>query len=141
MLAADDNNGLLVVDAALPSYGGLAFEATNEGSSARDHLANEITFLSWTRVGIGIFTIGLSAVTFNSTRLGAMLGVSFIITAVAMILVGLMRYTDIADALQRGDTLFSNGNVLAIGVLLVLIVMMSVMMVLNSFLEHGQLQT
>jgi uncharacterized membrane protein YidH (DUF202 family) len=33
---------------------------TNTGSVARDHLANERTFLSWTRTGLGFVALGVA---------------------------------------------------------------------------------
>ena len=38
----------------------------NTGSVARDHLANERTFLAWTRTGLGFIALGIALERFNT---------------------------------------------------------------------------
>ncbi|KAI8611606.1 hypothetical protein BC830DRAFT_1053140, partial [Chytriomyces sp. MP71] len=40
----------------------------NTGSTARDHLANERTFLAWSRTGLGFVGLGVALETFSSQR-------------------------------------------------------------------------
>lgn len=40
-------------------------EVQNEGSTARDHLANERTYLAWVRTGITMMGVGLALIKFE----------------------------------------------------------------------------
>lgn len=135
MSSQGDTVGLIHED-SIPNYGGLSVAATNEGSAARDHLANEITFLSWVRSGVTVLIIGLAAVTLNSTSVGAVIGVVFIALGLVLFIIGLSRYTDLTVALQSGNFPFSRPYSAAVGALLAVIIVMCTMVILNTRSEQ-----
>ena len=73
----------------------------NTGSTARDHLANERTFLAWLRTGLSLIGISLgllkwSAVSDASGYLVFLLGVSVLITST-------QRYFRVMRLLEQGE--------------------------------------
>ena len=84
---------------------------------ARDHLANERTFLAWVRTGAAIvvfgFAIGrfsiamrqLAAFSGHALRTGGLsvwMGAISIFAGVALVVAGLIRYRTTRDQLERG---------------------------------------
>lgn len=84
---------------------------------ARDHLANERTFLAWVRTGAAIvifgFAIGrfsiamrqLTALSGHSLRTGGLsvwMGATSIFAGVALVVAGLIRYRKTRDQLDQG---------------------------------------
>ncbi len=84
---------------------------------ARDHLANERTFLAWVRTGaaivvfgfaIGRFSIAMRQLTaFNghvirTAGLSVWMGAGSIVAGVALVVAGLMRYHKTRDQLDQG---------------------------------------
>lgn len=107
--------------------------AANEGSRARDHLANERTFLAWIRTGLALVVLGLAVGRFltgeNATRFGVAL--ILVIGGIVVLCYGTFRYYQVMREINRGmfgsDILgplltFIIMLVAAIGALLVLIV-------------------
>jgi len=92
--------------------------ATGENSNrARDHLANERTFLAWLRTGLAIvvfgFAIGRFAIairqflqiqghTFRTAGLTVWIGAIAILGGVLLTLAGLLRYRRTRDQLESG---------------------------------------
>ena len=92
--------------------------ATGESSNrARDHLANERTFLAWVRTGVAIvvfgFAIGRFAIairqfmqiqghTFRTAGLTVWFGAIAILGGVLLTLAGLLRYRRTRDQLESG---------------------------------------
>jgi inner membrane protein YidH len=92
--------------------------ATGESANrARDHLANERTFLAWVRTGVAIvvfgFAIGRFAVairqfmrmqgrTFQTAGLTVWFGAIAILGGVSLTLAGLLRYRRTRDQLEAG---------------------------------------
>lgn len=77
----------------------------NIGSTARDHLANERTYLAWLRTGFGTAAVGLAV----AKLLGEpgdwkplFAGVLFLGLGIAMLLYGTIRYFKIIRALDEG---------------------------------------
>jgi putative membrane protein len=78
--------------------------------SARDHLANERTFLAWLRTGIAIvilgFAIGRLSLAFplgTGTAFSVWLGTAVIIAGVAVCIAGERRYRQTRLQLEAGD--------------------------------------
>jgi len=84
---------------------------------ARDHLANERTFLAWVRTGIAVvvfgFAIGRFAIAMRqltqieghplrTTGLSVWMGMSSIIAGVVMVVAGLVRYHKTRNQLDAG---------------------------------------
>jgi inner membrane protein YidH len=76
----------------------------NEGSTARDQLANERTFLAWVRTGLGFVGAGVVLERLIETRgaMAVLLGLSFIAAGAAQLIYGLVRYRRIAGLLAEG---------------------------------------
>ncbi|KAI5838109.1 hypothetical protein DFP73DRAFT_273056 [Morchella snyderi] len=103
-------------------------ELENEGSTARDHLALERTFLAWLRTSLAFASIGvgisqlfrLNAAVQSSgpsegmitlRHLGKPLGITFLATAIAVLLIGVHRYYESQGWLLRGKFPASRGSV------------------------------
>ena len=84
---------------------------------ARDHLANERTFLAWVRTSVAVvvfgFAIGRFAIALRqlaqfqgqapkTTGLSVWMGMSSILAGVAMVVAGLMRYRRTRAQLEEG---------------------------------------
>ncbi len=77
----------------------------NEGSTARDHLANERTFLAWVRTALGLVGLGvlLERLGAGSDQAIAMAaGVGFISFGGLTLLYSVSRYLWVARNLERG---------------------------------------
>ncbi|KAJ2160152.1 hypothetical protein GGF46_002465 [Coemansia sp. RSA 552] len=90
----------------------LSLSLENKGSVARDHLANERTYLAWIRTSLSMVTVGVAIrqlyrvsidlgndaadpgddTTVNDPLAGKALGVSFVFLGMVFVLVGLYRY-------------------------------------------------
>jgi len=95
----------------------------NRESTARDHLANERTFLAWVRTGLGLVGLGVLL-----ERLGAGVEAMAVATGVVLISFGGMsliyavsRYLSVAKNLERGMFPVAIGGpiVIALGALMV----------------------
>jgi putative membrane protein len=88
-----------------------------DSNRARDHLANERTFLAWVRTSVAIvvfgFAIGrfaiamrqltaLQGVASKTTGLSVWMGMSSILAGVAMVVAGLARYRKTRAQLDQG---------------------------------------
>src|SRR5271165_4392503 len=97
-----------------PSAGGFVVENSNR---ARDHLANERTFLAWVRTSVAIvvfgFAIGRFAIAMRqfsefqghpsmATGFSVWMGMSAILAGVAMVAAGLARYRKTRAQLDEG---------------------------------------
>jgi putative membrane protein len=89
---------------------------TENTNRARDHLANERTFLAWVRTGVAIvvfgFAIGRFAIAMRqltefqghasrTTGLSVWMGTSAMLGGVVMLVVGLLRYRRTRAQLER----------------------------------------
>ncbi|OBA19441.1 hypothetical protein METBIDRAFT_26468, partial [Metschnikowia bicuspidata var. bicuspidata NRRL YB-4993] len=72
----------------------------NHGAVARDHMANERTFLAWLRTSLSLVTIGVGTVQLlklesesqNLSRFAVPLGASFIMVGMLTLVMGSFRY-------------------------------------------------
>ncbi|MDH6126537.1 putative membrane protein [Kitasatospora sp. GP82] len=76
----------------------------NTGSRARDHLANERTYLAWLRTGISVAALGVAVAKFAPHR-----GVHAVVAGAILIFAGLLvsaygtvRYRSIGEQLEAG---------------------------------------
>ncbi|KAF9352611.1 hypothetical protein BGX34_012066 [Mortierella sp. NVP85] len=97
----------------------------NKGSIARDHLANERTFLAWLRSSLSMITVGVaitqlfrlqSGSTGGSvdkvTELGRPLGGSFVALGILFLWLGASRYFHSQNVLSYGQFPASRGSVI-----------------------------
>lgn len=112
----------------------------NTGSVARDHLANERTYLAWLRTSLAFASIGVALTQFfrldlNTTknynqnpetlRLSTALGSLFVGTGLVVIVVGITRYFSTQYYLQLGKFPASKGLVLLCFSLTVILVVVT----------------
>ncbi len=109
-------------------------------NTARDHLANERTFLAWVRSCIAIMALGFVVARFgllirelgpNAPRhtpvgLSTGFGVALVVCGAALMILATLRYRDAARAIDRADyhpsptlILLLSGGLVAVGALLV----------------------
>ncbi|CAK9095078.1 unnamed protein product [Durusdinium trenchii] len=82
---------------------GLSKQVPNKDSTARDHLANERTFLAWLRTGLALSGAGFGVIKFLpgvSTNL--ILGFFLIGVGICVLAFGALRYFDVMEALENG---------------------------------------
>ncbi len=88
-----------------------------DSNRARDHLANERTFLAWVRTGVAVVVFGFAIGRFSiairqlsliqgkavhTSGLSVWLGLIAILAGVILTVAGLARYTQTRDQLERG---------------------------------------
>lgn len=91
---------------------------TENPNRARDHLANERTFLAWVRTGAAIVVFGFAIGRFSiairqltafqghparTTGLSVWMGAIAIVTGVAIVIAGLVRYRKTRTQLDAGE--------------------------------------
>jgi len=76
----------------------------NRDSAARDHLANERTFLAWVRTALGLVGLGvlLERLGAGGEQLGVLAGVAFICFGGLSLIYAVTRYLRVARHLERG---------------------------------------
>lgn len=76
----------------------------NRGSEARDHLANERTFLAWVRTALGIVGLGVLVVKVLDieTLASEIAGLSLIALGALSLVYGSWRYMRVATLLSEG---------------------------------------
>ncbi|KAG9293218.1 hypothetical protein G9A89_010589 [Geosiphon pyriformis] len=94
----------------------------NDASVARDHLANERTFLAWLRTSLSLIGIGIALTQLfrfninpnypNDQKYGKPLGISFIIIGIFFLSFGLVRYFHIQTAMVMGGFPISRGTII-----------------------------
>jgi putative membrane protein len=94
----------------------------NSGSTARDHLSNERTLLSWIRTAIAVIALGLAIATLVPQHGGTALGVCLLVLGGAIMMCSGARYFEIANALESGGFRISHGGVVLLLVLAMLLV-------------------
>jgi putative membrane protein len=76
----------------------------NTGSYARDHLANERTFLAWLRTALAFMGLGVLVAKFPEQTTGSQVGgLSLIGIGGAMLIYGVIRFERLANFIDRGQ--------------------------------------
>lgn len=76
----------------------------NIGSSARDQLANERTFLAWIRTGLGLIGVGVVlAKGFDQGLTTLIGGLLFIVWGAGIMIYAMVRYRHITTLLDQGE--------------------------------------
>lgn len=98
----------------------------NSGSTARDHLANERTYLAWVRTGLGVVGLGVVVEKLVETEgaAGQIAGLTLIGFGALTLIYGLQRYRRITAGLLAGRFPIARVGpwVIALGALLVALV-------------------
>ena len=81
----------------------VAITMKNSGSTARDHLANERTFLAWLRTAISTTALGLALAKFTTGWSSSIGGTLFIVFGMVMLVYTGHRYYSVSVALSRGE--------------------------------------
>ena len=123
----------------------------NTGSVARDHLANERTYLAWLRTSLSFASIGVAVAQLFSLnqaigggtgngsemlrRFGQPLGATFIGVAIIVLLLGVKRYFSAQSWMTRGKFPASRGSV---GLLSAIALLVSQLALYETFLTSFQ---
>jgi len=94
----------------------------NKGSTARDHLANERTFLAWLRTSLAFASLGIAITQLfrlsspivadpRIKRTAKPLGATFIVVAAIVLFLGVRRYFHSQNLLTQGKFPASKGSV------------------------------
>ncbi|KAL1914355.1 uncharacterized protein VTP21DRAFT_8994 [Calcarisporiella thermophila] len=97
----------------------------NKGSVARDHLANERTYLAWLRTSLSLITVGVAITQLfrlqtssqqtsdvsESRNAGKPLGAAFVALGILFIFFAMSRYFNIQTRMAYGDFPASRGSV------------------------------
>ncbi|EGW34291.1 uncharacterized protein SPAPADRAFT_59708 [Spathaspora passalidarum NRRL Y-27907] len=128
-----------------------SYTLENKGSVARDHMANERTFLAWLRTSLAFITIGIGVTqllridrpgsTPNSKfevnqaislKLGKTIGSIFIIIGILSLLFGCQRYFEVQNMLTKNHYPAARLGILALIVLVLTIILFTFFMVIKS---------
>lgn len=76
----------------------------NAGSTARDHLANERTFLAWVRTALGLIGLGvlLAKLVQTQGKAAEVAGLALVAFGSVFLLYSLARYRRVATQLEQG---------------------------------------
>jgi putative membrane protein len=77
----------------------------NEGSTARDHLAGERTFLAWIRTGLGVVGLGVVTGKLLETEgvIAEVIGLALVALGALMLGYALARFRKLTVALESGE--------------------------------------
>jgi uncharacterized membrane protein YidH (DUF202 family) len=122
----------------------LTFQLENKGSVARDHLANERTFLAWLRTSLSLITVGVAVAQLfrlqqaagghsyiDDSSTGKAIGVSLVVLGMVFILFGLVRYFVAQGWMIEGKFPASRG-IVVIASFSVLVVMLALLIAVAS---------
>lgn len=107
---------LLYLDSIYDKYS-LAVKLKAKGNTARDHLANERTYLAWFRTSISLITLGIGIIQVyhvseaKHKTFGRALGLIFVMASILFLYFGNVRYFHAQWALQHGNFPASRGIV------------------------------
>jgi len=106
----------------LPDSGG-GDAAGQTGNRARDHLANERTYLSWLRTALGVLALAAAVARFGAGQGHAdAVAVTLLgLLGVFLLAVGTRRYYQVAADLERGRFTFSRRTPLLVGTVIIVV--------------------
>jgi uncharacterized membrane protein YidH (DUF202 family) len=98
----------------------------NQGSEARDHLANERTYLAWIRTSLSFIAIGIAVIEFLQGIKSIIGGSLFIVLGVLYFILAIYRYYQVTNLLVENKFETSGTIILIIslifGVLIITII-------------------
>lgn len=104
----------------------------NQGSTARDHLANERTFLAWVRTALGV--IGLGIVLEKIVGGGALTtfaGGGLVVYGTGILAYALLRYRSVTQRLQGGQFPVAQSGPLVVGLVGLVVAVGAIVLVLT----------
>lgn len=104
----------------------------NLGSRARDHLANERTFLAWVRTALGGIALGIALERFGQDGSGSSvtaLGLVMIAASMIALCAATLRYYRVARELDQGRFVVDRSSPIAIVVGALVITVVAVIVV------------
>lgn len=106
----------------------------NEGSTARDHLANERTFLAWVRTALGTVGLGvvLERLVGRDDLVTSVAGATLVLYGAGMIGYALLRYEHVARLLRDGRFAIARRGPAVIGALALLLALAALVLVLET---------
>ena len=94
----------------------------NVGSAARDHLANERTFLAWTRTGLGLTALGVALVQLIDSEgtMATVGGILMVLAGIFAMAYGTFRYQEVRRGLMEGRYPVAKWEVLVMAAIVIL---------------------
>lgn len=110
----------------------------SRSTRARDHMANERTYLAWLRTAIAVMALGIAVATFanNVSAMSAAAGGILVATGAAGILLGTRRYRQVTRELESDTYVTGTRGRVAILASSVLIVSLTLALVLLLIGRH-----
>ena len=104
----------------------------NQGSTARDHLANERTFLAWVRTALGFIGLGVFVAKLVETAslLAEVAGAVLVAYGALVLIYALVRYQRGATLLQSGQFHIARRGPLVLGLVALLVTLAAFTLVL-----------
>ena len=93
----------------------------NTNSLARDHLANERTFLAWLRTGVTLMGVGVALVKFDAIISGflfAFIGIIFILSS-------MKRFFEVMNSLNDGKFIINSKCIIIISIFSIISILLA----------------
>ena len=102
----------------------MAEEIPNERSTARDHLANERTFLAWIRTALGVMGFGvvLERVIGVTSLLSTSVAVGLVLFGASIVPYAIYRYEHVNRRLKEGQFAVAHWGPMIFGLLALVVV-------------------
>lgn len=106
--------------------------SNNQGSHARDHLANERTFLAWVRTALGLAGLGvlLAKLVDSEGIMAEVAGLAMIAFGAGSLVYGAVRYDRVRRLLDEGWFAAASVGPLIVAALSLVVVVVAVVLVL-----------
>jgi putative membrane protein len=110
----------------------------SQSTRARDHLANERTYLAWLRTAAAVMALGIAVASFpnNASASSTAAGGILVVTGAAGIVLGTRRYRQVTRELESGMYVTGTRGRVAILASTVLIISLTAAMVLLLIGRH-----
>eukprot|EP00439_Symbiodinium_sp_Y106_P048773 s4217_g6.t1 len=113
----------------------------NTGSTARDHLANERTFLAWLRTGLSLVGAGFGIIKLlPDVSSNFVMGFALITVGVFVLLYSAARYFDVMQSLEQGEFSVDIGGIVLVVVAAGLLEFLVICIVLDHLWNHQGLR-
>ena len=105
----------------------------NTGSTARDHLANERTFLAWTRTGLGLTALGVALAQFIDSEgsIATVGGILMVLAGISAMAYGTLRYHEVRRGLMQGRYPVAKWEVLVMAAIVILASVGGILLLVN----------